>query len=215
MFWISQTNNHISCFEWCSVKILDDGQNCACLSELLAHLIQLSVYCSATASPLDCSNNLFYLMGFVTGLISWYRCLTFPKIFFTNKEDEDFMSPKVQKRKKSTLVSQTRTHFKLVHLRVLAGFVGLRRSQVHKDPCRTLQSPQIVDSIPDLLKGNSTYLLTTFLFFRGRESQFPRVNDFFAVVKIILLFEQLWIKLHLDTLFLTTTKAKRSKNHED
>lgn len=165
------------------------------------------------------STRLFKQSILFDGICHWFDLMMpvsdIPKDFFTNKEDEDFMSPKVQKRKKSTLVSQTRTHFKLVHLRVLAGFVGLRRSQVHKDPCRTLQSPQIVDSIPDLLKGNSTYLLTTFLFFRGRESQFPRVNDFFAVVKIILLFEQLWIKLHLDTLFLTTTKAKRSKNHED
>ena len=112
LFWISQTNNHTSCFEWCSVKILDDGQNCACLSELLAHLIQLSVYCSATASPLDCSNNLFYLMGFVTGLISWCRGLTFPKIFSQTKRMKISCPQRSKKGKKSTLVSQTRTHFK-------------------------------------------------------------------------------------------------------
>lgn len=115
------------------------------------------------------STRLFKQSILFDGICHWFDLMMpgsdIPKDFFTNKEDEDFMSPKVQKRKKSTLVSQTRTHFKLVHLRVLAGFVGLRRSQVHKDPCRTLQSPQIVDSIPDLLKGNSTYLLTTFLFF--------------------------------------------------
>ena len=50
--------------------------------------------------------------------------------------------------------------------------------------------------------GIHYYLATLFSysFFRSfvGESQFPRVNDFFAVVKIILLFEELWIKLHQD-----------------
>ena len=171
MFWISQTNNHTSCFEWCSVKILDDGQNCACLSELLAHLIQLSVYCSATASPLDCSNNLFYLMGFVTGLISWCRGLTFPKIFSQTKRMKISCPQRSKKGKKSTLVSQTSTNFKLVHIRFLQVFAGscksLRVLEVPKN-----SSSSGFDSSPDLLKSNSTYLLATFLFFVGEKANF-------------------------------------------
>ena len=121
------------------------------------------------------STRLFKQSILFDGICHWFDLMMpgsdIPKDFFTNKEDEDFMSPKVQKRKKSTLVSQTSTNFKLVHIRFLQVFAGscksLRVLEVPKN-----SSSSGFDSSPDLLKSNSTYLLATFLFFVGEKANF-------------------------------------------